>query len=151
MGNPTTLVPARKESSVTTALWLRIASVITLLFTAGHTLGGRKLWSPQGETDVLNAMRTVRYEVFGVSRTYLDFYLGFGFSLSVFMLMQAILLWQLAGIARTEPLRVRPLIAVIALASLGGTLITWRFLFPVPTAFSAVLTVILAVACFAAH
>jgi len=134
---------------MTMALWLRIASVIMLVFTTGHTLGGRKMWSPQGETEVLQAMRTVRYEVFGVSRTYLDFFLGFGYSLSVVMLMQAILLWQLAGIARSEPRLVRPLVVVITLASLASTFLTWRFLFPLPTVFSAVLTLILALACFA--
>ena len=76
------------------SLLLRIASVISLVFAAGHSLGGRKYWSPQGKTEVLKAMRTVRFEVFGVSRTYLDFYLGFGLSLSVFLLLQAAVLWQ---------------------------------------------------------
>ena len=86
---------------MSTSLLLRIASVISVLFAAGHTLGGRKAWSPQGENQVLQAMRTVRFETFGVSRTYLDFYRGFGFTISVFLAVQAVVLWQLATIAST--------------------------------------------------
>ena len=136
---------------MTTSLLLRIASAISLLFAAGHTLGGRKDWSPMGETDVLQAMRTVRYQVLGVSRSYVDFYRGFGFTLSVYLLLQAILLWQLAAIAKTDPLRVRPMIAAFALASLASGILSWRFLLPIPVIFSGVLTVCLGLAFFVAR
>jgi hypothetical protein len=129
-----------------TTLLLRIASVVSLLFAAGHTLGGTKAWSPMGETDVLQAMRTHRFEVFGVSRTYLDFYRGFGFSLTVSLLLQAVLLWQLAALAKTEPRRVGPMIASFVLASLAGTVLSWKFILPQPAVFSAVLTACLAAA-----
>jgi hypothetical protein len=131
---------------MSTALLLRIAAVISLLFAAGHTLGGSQLWSPLGETEVLKAMRTFRFETSGVSRTYLDFYLGFGFTISVYLLLQAILLWQLAAIAGTEPLRVRPMIASFALASLACGILSWRFIFPLPVVFSGVLTACLGLA-----
>jgi len=49
---------------MTTSLLLRVASIISLLFAAGHTLGGRNAWSPAGENNVLQAMRTVRFDVF---------------------------------------------------------------------------------------
>jgi hypothetical protein len=136
---------------MTTTLLLRIASVISMLFAAGHTLGGRKAWSPIGESEVLTSMRTVRFEVFGVSRTYLDFYLGFGFTISVYLLLQAVLLWQLAGMAKTVPAAVRPMIASFALASLACGVLSWRFIFPMPVVFSAVLTVCLGLAFRAAR
>jgi hypothetical protein len=119
-----------------------------MLLAAGHTLGGRKAWSPQGENPVLQAMRTERFQVVGVSRTYLDFYLGFGFTLSVFLVLQAILLWQLATIAKTAPLQVRGMVTALAVASLASTLLSWRFLFAVPTAFTLVITVLLGLAAF---
>jgi hypothetical protein len=103
-----------------------------------------------GETEVLDAMRTHRFDVFGVSRTYLDFYRGFGFSLTVSLLLQAVLLWQLASLARTEPRRVGPMIASFALASLAGTVLSWIFILPQPAAFSAFLTAWLAAALFTA-
>lgn len=121
-------------------LWLRVSSVVSLLFAAGHTLGGRKAWSPVGENEVLAAMRTVHFDIEGVRRSFLDFYRGFGYSLSVFMLLQAIVLWQLSGIARTEPQAVRPIVRSFAIASFAAGVITWIFLFPVPAAFSAAAT-----------
>ena len=70
---------------------LRITSLITLIFAVGHSLGGVDSWSPVGETEVLKAMQTFRFDTGGVSRTYFDFYLGFGFILSVYLLLQAVL------------------------------------------------------------
>jgi hypothetical protein len=57
-----------------------------------------------------------------------------------------ILLWQLASMAKSEPARVRPMIAVIALATVGSGVIAWRFIFPIPVLFSAVLAVVLGLA-----
>jgi hypothetical protein len=129
--------------SVTTTLLLRVASVISLLFTAGHTLGGLKKWSPMGENEVLKTMTVVHFDAMGANRSYLDFFMGFGWSISVAMLLQTVLLWQMASLARTNALQVRPMIAVFALATLASGVIAWRFIFPVPAAFSGALLVTL--------
>ncbi len=131
---------------MTTTLWLRISSVIALLFAAGHALGGRKYWSPMGDNPVLQSMRSVHFDTMGVNRSYFDFYMGFGHALTVVHVMQAILLWQLATLARTDALKVRPMIAVIALASAVGSVIAWRFIIPVPAISSLVLVASLSVA-----
>jgi len=131
---------------MTTVLWLRISSVIALLFAAGHTLGGLKDWSPIGDNPVLSSMKTVGFQAMGVNRTYFDFYRGFGYSISVAQVMLGVLLWQLAALARKDLLAVRPLIAVITLASLVGSFIAWRFILPVPAMFSLVLVASLTVA-----
>lgn len=131
---------------MTTTVLLRIAAVISLLFAAGHTLGGLKRWSPMGENEVLNAMSTVRFETMGVSRTYLDFFMGFGWSISVAMLLQSALLWQMASLARTDATQVRPMIAMFALAALASGIIAWRLIFPVPALFSGVLLIVPAAA-----
>jgi hypothetical protein len=129
---------------------LRISAVISLLFAAGHTLGGRSSWSPIGETDTLRAMRTFHMSVAGVSRSYYDFYVGFGWSLSVYMLLQAVLLWLLSRLAKKYPDQVRPFIAALLIASVAGVVITWHFIFPIPAAFSLVLTALLGVAYYLA-
>jgi hypothetical protein len=136
---------------VTPTLLLRIASVISLIFTAGHTMGGLRRWSPMGDNAVLKAMTDVRFDIMGANRSYLDFFMGFGWSLSVFMLMQTVLLWQLAAMARTDPARIRPMIAVIALATVASGVIAWRFIFPVPAVFSGVLALALTLAYVAAR
>jgi hypothetical protein len=133
-----------------TALLLRIASVISFLFAAGHTLGGRKDWAFTGETEVLQPMRTFRIEAMGVSRTYMDFYRGFGFTLSVFLVLQAVVLWQLASLAATNPAQVRPLVLTLLVASAANAFLTWRFILPLPAMFGAVVTAFLVAAFVAA-
>ena len=136
---------------MTTTLFLRIASAISLLFTLGHSSGGLQKWSPMGDNDVLKAMRAVHFDVMGANRSYLDFYMGFGWSISVAMLMQTVLLWQMASLARTNAASVRPMIAVIALATVASGVIAWRFIFPVPALFSIALVIPLAAAYFVAR
>jgi len=131
---------------MTTTLWLRISSVITVLFAAGHALGGRKHWSPMGENAVLSAMRDTHFQTMGVNRSYLDFYTAFGWSLAVAQLMLAVLLWQLASLARTKAMAVKPMIAVIAIAMAATGVIAWQLLFPLPALFSLVLVASLVVA-----
>jgi len=130
---------------MTTTL-LRIASVISLVFTAGHTLGGLQKWSPMGENEVLKAMTAVRFDTMGANRSYLDFFMGFGWSISVLMLLQTVLLWQLASLARADAARVRPMIAAFALATLATGVIAWRFIFPIPALFSSALVILLVAA-----
>jgi hypothetical protein len=115
-----------------TPLLLRISSILALLLAAGHTSGGLSFWSPAGETEVLRAMRSFHFDVAGSSRTYLDFYFGFGFVNGVFLLLQAVLFWQLASIAKTDAFRVRPLIGSFFLANAVSAFLAWRFIFVVP-------------------
>lgn len=131
---------------MSTTLTLRIASVIAFLFAAGHITGGLKKWSPMGGNQALTAMTNDHFNVMGESRSYLDFYLGFGWSIGVAMLLQAVLLWQMASIARTNVAQVRPMIAAFALATLVSGAIAWRFIFPIPALFSVVLLVALVAA-----
>ena len=131
---------------MTTTLWLRISAAIALLFAAGHTLGGLKYWSPMGDNPVLQSMRSVRFDTMGANRSYFDFFMGFGHSISVLQVMEAVLLWQLATLARSNALSVRPMIAVIGLATAACGVIAWRFIFPVPALFSLVLVLTLSVA-----
>ena len=118
---------------------LRITSFISLLLTAGHTLGGRSSWSPGGETATLRIMRAAHMNVLGVTRSYHDFYIGFGYSLSVFMLLQTVLLWQLAGLAGTQPQIVRPLLVSFLVATLASAAIAWELIFPIPVVFLLVI------------
>jgi hypothetical protein len=132
------------------SLMLRIASIITLLFTAGHTAGGFSLWSPPGETAVLGEMRSFHFDAAGLSRTYLDFYLGFGFILSIYLLTQAVVLWQLASMAKADPIRTRPLIGTFLLASVASAFLSWRFIFLIPAISNIVVAVCLGLAFYAA-
>ncbi len=126
---------------MTTTLLLRIASVISLVFALGHSAGGQQKWSPIPDNEVLKAMTAVHFDVMGASRSYLDLYLGFGWFIAVTMLMQTVLLWQMASRAVKDPAGVRPMIAVIALATIASSIIAWQFIFLVPVLFSIALAI----------
>jgi hypothetical protein len=113
---------------------LRIASGLSLVFAAGHMAGGLKSWSPVGETQVLRDMGRFHFEVGSITRTYLDFYFGFGVFIGVYLLLQAVVLWQLATMAKSDPLRARPVVASFLLAAIASTYISWRYIFIVPLA-----------------
>ena len=131
------------------AVWLRVTSVVSFVFAIGHTLGARTSWSPLGETDVLNSMRTFRFQTEGVTRSYLDFYRGFGFTLSVFLVLQAVLLWQLGTLAKSDGQALRSIIVTVALASIASGVLTWQYLIPVPFVFWTAITAGLGLALFA--
>jgi hypothetical protein len=134
------------ETGLTARLLLRIASVISLVFALGHSLGGLSQWSPMGGNAILDAMRTVRFMVMGVRRSYLDFFLGFGWLLSIGMGLQAVLLWQIATLAERDPALARPMIAVFVVAGVAQLGVTWFLLFPLPALFAAVVPLPLALA-----
>ena len=146
-----TAVPQIVNIKVRTTLFLRIASIISLLFTLGHTAGGLQKWSPMGDNELLRTMRAFRFDTMGANRSYFDFFMGFGWSLSIVMVMQTVLLWQMASLARTEPAKVRPMIAVIALATAANGVVAWHFIFAVPALFSIALVIVLAAAFVAAR
>ena len=132
-----------------TPRWLQVSSAIAFVFAAGHSLGGRHDWSPIGDSSVLREMAEYRFDVAGVNRTYLEFYRGFGWSLSVFLLLQAVLIWQMANVAKTNAALVRPMVAALIVANVALGVIEWRLILPPPVFFSAALIACLVVAFFA--
>jgi hypothetical protein len=106
---------------------------------------------PPGETDVLRSMRGFQFDVMGEARTYWHFYVGFGLYITVLLLLQAVLLWQLASLVRVDPSRVRPLLGTLSVAGVVGTVVIWTFIFAVPALFSLACTACLSLAFIAAR
>ena len=61
------------------------------------------------------------------------------------LLVDAVIFWQLAGLARARPDGLRPIVAVFALGYVGIAIVSWRFFFIAP-----VVTELLIAACLAA-
>jgi hypothetical protein len=74
--------------------WFRIASILLLIFAAGHTFGflSFKAPTPEGKA-VWSSMNSVRLPMGNSSFTYGNFYLGFGFFVSALFLLEAFLAW----------------------------------------------------------
>lgn len=127
--------------------FLRIAAVITLLYFAGHTSGIP--WTPDTGPEavpVIEAMKGHGFDVIGSMRTYWDFYFGFGVAISLFLLLLAVVLWQLGSLSKSDALRVRPIVASFFLAFFVNTVLTWKYFFAIPVVMSAAISVCLALA-----
>src|SRR4029077_3444732 len=126
---------------------LRIASVLTLIFCAGHTYGplNPSTRSPE-EAAVFMAMQAFPFSIMGFRRTHWDFYRGFSLLFSATLLLLAVLLWQLGGIAKTDSSRARPLVATLGLGYLGFTVLCGSFFFTAPAVVSAAATACIALA-----
>jgi hypothetical protein len=114
-------------------LLLRIAAVLTFLYFAGHTAG--MPWTPATgpeEAPVLEAMRSHSFDADGFKRTYWDFYFGFGVIISAYLLVQAVVLWQLGSLARTDAARIRPIAASFLVGFLINAFLAWKYFFAIP-------------------
>jgi hypothetical protein len=126
---------------------LRIAAVVSLLYCLGHSAGFPWTPSPGGQSDALvQLMQSFHFDVFGSHRSYWDFYQGFGLTLSVFQLLQSVLLWLLAGLASDAPERARAFVLAFFVASIPQLLLVLRFFFLPPIVLSLGLTVCLGLA-----
>jgi hypothetical protein len=122
----------------------RIAAVLLLLFDAGHTSGFP--WSdPKWGVD-LGSMRSTHFYIMGFSRTYWDFYVGFGLFVSVFVLLAVVLAWQLGGLPPESLALMRGTAWTFALCFAAISVVSWKYLFILPIAFSALITVCLTAA-----
>jgi hypothetical protein len=94
-------------------------------------------------------MRSFEFDAMGATRSYADFYLGFGLYIGVLLLLQAVLLWQLGALAAADARRARPLVAAMFIASVAGTVVVWQFIFVLPALFSAATAFCLGLSLFA--
>jgi hypothetical protein len=125
------------------SLFYRVAAVCLLLFAISHTLGFSQSDPKWGVDSLLGSMRSIHFDVQGSSRTYWDLFVAAGLSVGVFYLFAAILAWQLAGLPAETLILVRGIAWAFALCFAAITVVSWRYLFILPVAFSIVITVCL--------
>src|SRR5260221_14022694 len=125
------------------SLFYRIASVLLLLFAAGHTFGFRQNNPAWGAEAVLGLMRSGHFDAQGFTRTYWDFFSAFGLFTSVFLLFAAVLAWLLAGLPAETLARVRSIAWALAICFVAIPVLSWRFAFTTPIVFSTLITVCL--------
>lgn len=125
------------------SLFYRIASVLLLLFAAGHTLGFRQSDPSWGVDALLGSMRSIHFQVQGFSRTYWDLFVAAAFCVGAFYFFAAILAWQLGGLPPQTLAQLRGVVWAFAVCFAAITLVSWRYLFVLPIVLSAVITVCL--------
>jgi hypothetical protein len=122
------------------SVFYRIAAVLLLLFAVGHTLGFRQSDPQWGVDALLGSMRSIHFDVQGSSRTYWDLFVAAGFSVGVFYFFAAILAWQLGGLPAATLAPMRGTVWAFALCFAAITVVSWKYLFILPIAFSFVIT-----------
>jgi len=115
-----------------------------LLFDLGHTAGYP--WSDPSWGVDLGAIQSSHFKVLGFTRTYWDFYVGFGLFVSVFLLLAAIFAWQLGNLPAETRRLMRGSAWALSACFAAVTALSWMYFFTIPIAFSSVITVCLIVA-----
>lgn len=124
-------------------LFLRIASALTLIHSVLHTIGGVfGTPSPGVEAATVEVMKANQFVVFGLTRSYFQFFRGMGLAVTISLTAEAIVFWQLGTLARADAVRLRPIMATFLVAYLVFAVNSYEYFF-----FGPVITEILIAAC----
>ncbi len=132
------------------ALLYRIASVLLVLFAAGHTLGFRRVDPRWGLDATIGALKTTQFQVQGFTRSYWAFYTGFGLFVTVLLVFAGILAWQLGALPKDTLRSLRVVTWALALSFVAVTFLSWRYFFIAPLVFSGVVAACLLLAAWSA-
>ncbi len=132
------------------ALLYRIASVLLVLFAAGHTLGFRRVDPRWGLDATIGALKATQFQVQGFTRSYWGFYTGFGLFVTVLLVFAGILAWQLGALPKDTLRSLRVVTWALALSFVAVTFLSWRYFFIAPLVFSGVVAACLLLAAWSA-
>src|SRR6476469_3570075 len=118
-------------------LLYRIGAVLILLFDIGHSTGFP--WSDPSWGVDTGTMRS-HFQILGASRSYWDFYVGFGLSVSVFLLLAAIVAWELGALSAQAPPLMRGTAWALPLCFAALTVLNCVYFFVIPIVFSGAIT-----------
>lgn len=86
------------------SFFYRIAAGLLIFFALAHTAGMLSSKSPSPEASLVRrAMKDVHFTNMGSSNSFYGYYLGFGLSLSAYLLFAAFVAWHLGGLAKRNP------------------------------------------------
>ncbi len=125
--------------------WVRVASALALLQGAGHGFLVMS-WKPtRGDLEVaaVEAMKRHAFIFQGFSRTYWDFFYGYGLMAAFNCLVEAALLWQLAPLMTSDIGRVVPIVLLFIAANVVHAALCWKYFFITPIVFDVAVAVCL--------
>jgi hypothetical protein len=132
-------------------VFLRMASVLTLIHSIMHTVGsvfGKP--DPGAPAMVVATMQTTQFQAFGLTRSYWDFYTGLGMAVTIFLTADAIVFWLLGSLAKTDAARLRPILAVFLAGYLVAAANSSTYIFYGPAIIEVLIAACLGCAIFTA-
>jgi hypothetical protein len=134
---------------MTPVLFLRIASVLTLIHSALHTVGGVVETPPPGIQQTTAAlMKANQFPVLGQTRSYWDYHIGFGLAISLFLFIEGVAFWQLSSLAKSNRAPLRPILVTFLIGYLAFAAISWNYFFLPPVITEVLIALCLAGAIF---
>jgi hypothetical protein len=116
-----------------------------VLYAAAHQFGFRHI-DPQWNADATVTAMKATFQVQGQTRSYWDFFSAFGFFCTGFLLFSAILAWQLGALPADVLSRLKLVRWAFAACFVALTIVVWRYVFPAPTIFAALVALALVLA-----
>ncbi len=131
-----------------TTVLLYIAAALALVQYIAHAFLFLRAKPSHGqdEIDVVTAMKSHRWNFSGFSRSYWDFYFGYGLLAILWGIIEIFLLWQLAGIAGISSVSITAFLILLLAANIGHAILTLRYFFLVPAIFDFLIALVLVLA-----
>jgi hypothetical protein len=124
----------------------RVAAFVLMLFCTGHTIGGmlqQKSLGPEADA-VFDSMKAVEFNFNGAICTWYGFWFGFGLTASIFLVLSAIITWQLDNVP-PEQWHLTSIIAWgLVTAHSANAILTWAYFFTGASLLSTGVTMLLA-------
>lgn len=123
----------------------RAASVLLVIFCFLHTKGGMLKQASLGPASdaVFEQMKQVHFDFNGADCTWYGFWFGFGLTASAFLLLSAVVAWQLDKVPPSEWSRVNVIAWALIASQVFNTFMAWMYFFAGPGTFGILITVFL--------
>jgi hypothetical protein len=127
---------------------LRIAAILALIQYLAHAvlfLRAKEQKPSQGreEIELIERMKSLRWNFQGFQRSYWNFYFGYGLLAILWGIIEIVLLWQLAAIAAVSSVSIGPIVATLVAANIAHGVLTLRYFFLVPVVFDVLIAIVL--------
>ncbi|MGA2727299.1 MAG: hypothetical protein ABSE96_05770 [Terracidiphilus sp.] len=111
-------------------VFLRVASILTLIHAVLHTIGGVFGHIDPGAASVaVEAMKVNTFPLMGHTRSFWDFYRGMGIGVSISLTVEGIAFWLLGSLAKRDAEALRPILATFAVGYLALSLNSYTYFF----------------------
>ncbi|HLH07014.1 MAG TPA: hypothetical protein VKW78_07250 [Terriglobales bacterium] len=131
------------------ALFYRIAAGLLIFFALAHTAGLLSSKAPSTEAALVrHAMKDVQFHNMGTTNTFYGYYLGFGLSLSAYLLFAAFVSLHLGALAKRNPSTIGGLGCALLAVQISIFVICCIDFFAAPIVVSGLVVVCLGLAVF---
>jgi hypothetical protein len=111
-------------------IFLRVASILTLIHAVLHTIGGVfGSIDPGAAAVAVEAMKVNTFPLMGHTRSFWDFYRGMGIGVSISLTVEGIAFWLLGSLAKRDAEALRPILATFAVGYLALSLNSYTYFF----------------------